>query len=363
MEILGQGVLQLAERVAFFATLLSAVTLALCVGVRWSFDLQTRRTARFRRDAEPLVTAFLAGRAEAPAVQEVLRRDPEEALPLLMELSDRLGPGQRAALRPLFSSLPLVAGETALLHHRRWENRLRAAGRLGYLGDPSAVPPLLETLNDDVLAVRFAAARSLGMLNGAGSIEPILRAFDLPGEMNQRRVAEILFDFGPKAIDPLLEAATNRDERYSDNVVDVAVRVLGMLRAEKAAPLLRPLLQNPEFRVRLNAIRALAQIGDRTAVSDIARLVDDPSWEVRNTAVQALGKMQAAGQQHLLVKSLTDSSWWVRHSAASALYALGAPGIDALRDAMQNSTDRFARDISRQILEEQRVLETKEKMS
>lgn len=363
MEILGPGFLQLVERVAIIATLLSAATLVLCILVRWSFDLKARHAARFRREAEPLVTSFLAGRNEASAVGEVLRRDPEEALPLLMEISDRLEPDRRASLRPLFASLPLVPGETARLRSRRWEKRLRAAERLGFLSDAAAVPALRQALQDDVLAVRFAAARALCALDGSESIEPILLAFDLPGEMNQRRVAEILFDFGPAAIEPLLEAAANRDGRYSDNVVGVSIRVLGMLRATAAAPLLKTLLANPEFRVRLNAVRALGQIGDHTAVPDIAGLANDASWEVRNAAVQALGRLRAEGQQPLFVQALTDQSWWVRYTAASALHSLGDRGIDALRDAMQSSPDRFARDISRQILEEQRVLETKEKLS
>ncbi len=363
MEILGPGFLQLAERVAFFATLLSAATLALCIVMRWLFDLRRQRTLRFRREAEPLVTSYLAGRTPVGNVAAVLGTDPDRALLLLMEISDRLSPAERALLRPLFASLPLAAREANCLRSRRWETRLRAAERLGYLGDPSAAPVLREALNDEVLAVRFAAARSLRALDGAESIEPVLLAFDLPGEMNQRRVAEILFDFGPVAVDPLLAVAANKDGRHSDNVVDVSVRVLGMLRATQASPVVRPLLQSPEFRVRLNAVRALGQIGDHSAVPDIARLAADPAWEVRNAAVQALGQLRAEGQQVVLVAALADSSWWVRHSAASALHGLGERGIDALREAMQHSSDRFARDISRQILEEQRVLETKEKLS
>lgn len=363
MEILSPGFLQIAERVALFATLLSAATLAICIGVRWSFDLKTRRTARFRHEAEPLVTSYLAERTPAGDVSALLGADPERALLLLMEISDRLEPADRARLRPLFAALPLAESEAANLRSRRWETRLRAAERLGYLGDSSLAPALREALNDDVLTVRFAAARSLRALDGTESIEPILRAFDLPGEMNQRRVAEILFDFGPAAIDPLLAVAADREGRYSDNVVDVAVRVLGMLRAAKASPVLLPLLQSPEFRVRLNAVRALGQIGDHAAVPDISRLATDPAWEVRNAAVQALGHVQANGQQGVLVTALADQSWWVRHSAASALQGLGDRGIDALREVMRNSPDRFARDISRQILEEQRLLDTKEKLS
>lgn len=361
MDILSPGLLQLAERVAIIATALSAAALALCIFVRWSFDLRTKRAARFRREAEPLITAFLSGRTEAAPVIDVLNRTPEEALLLLMEISERLEPARRHELRPLFSALPLVAGETDLLHHRRWEKRLRAVERLGFLGGASALLALREALGDEVLAVRFAAARSLAALDGADSIEPILVAFDLPGEMNQRRVSEVLFDFGPDAVDALLAVVANRDGRYSDPVVGVAVRVLGMLHAKAAAAATLPLLHNSEFRLRLGAVRTLGQLGDHSALPEVATLVrDDPSWEVRNAAVQALGKLNGTGHQALLVRSLSDDTWWVRYSAATVLHSMGAPGLEALRETMQHSTDRFARDISRQILEEQRVSETRE---
>jgi HEAT repeat protein len=108
--------------------------------------------------------------------------------------------------------------------------------------------------------------------------------------------------------------------------------------------------------VRLNAIRALGQIGDPAAIPDVARCAQDPAWEVRNTVMRSLGKLHATDHVSELSEALRDESWWVRFSAAEALWQLGQPGREALSTTHKLSSDRFARDISRQILEEHSAL-------
>jgi HEAT repeat protein len=269
-----------------------------------------------------------------------------------MEISAGLAPGAREPLRDIFAALSLRDRELSAMRSHRWPRRVKAAERLGYLGNEEAATSLLDTLRDPVLNVRFAAARSLAARGEARSVIPVILAFDLPGAMNQRRVAETIMGFGPAALEPLLEILANNRGRYSNNALGVAARVLGLLRARPAVALLTALLDDPEFRVRLNAVRSLGLIGDYHAATAVARLADDREWEVRNVVMQALG--QFGGTRHLeaLTAGLRDESWWVRFSAAQALWQLGQPGREALTAAVARSPDRYARDMSRQILEE-----------
>ncbi len=360
MDILGPDFLRTAFDIALVLAAMSAVVLGVIVLVRLAAQAETLRTQRFRRRAEPAVHAFLAGRDNAAKALPILQEQPALALNLLMEISDRLPPAERAPLETLFTSLPLRTKESAALHNRRWERRLQAAGRLGYLGDGVSVPALLDALQDPVLAVRFAAARSLAALGENRTIRNIMLAFDLPGEMNQRRVAEVLVLFGPSAADPLLEILENEDGTYSDSAVDVAVRVLGLLRIDEAVEPITALLGRSDFRVRLNAVRSLGLIGDHGTAEAVARLAGDPAWEVRNVVMQSLGRMRSVKHAGLLSDALRDSSWWVRFSAAQALWNLGTEGREALTVAMTGSPDRFAREMSRQILEENGALAARE---
>jgi len=352
MEILGPTALRIAFDVALVLAAMSAVVLAVIIGVRLAAQNESRRMAHFRRETEPLVTACLAGRAEKAALIAALQRDPTHGLTLLMEISDRLEPADRIQLKPLFAALPLREEEIAALISRQWQRRLQAAARLGYLGDGPAIPALVGALRDPIMNVRFAAARSLAALGANENIRDIVLAFDLPGEMNQRRVAEVLRDFGPAGGPELLKILASERGTYSDNAIGVVVRVLGMLRITEAIEPLLPLLQSPEFRVRLNAVRSLGLMGNHGTADEVAKLANDPAWEVRNVVVQSLGRMHAIKHITILADALRDSSWWVRFSAAQALWNLGDEGRRTLTEAMTGSPDRYARDMSRQILEE-----------
>jgi len=342
----------MAINVSVVMTVMSLVLLTLIIAVRWWFGIQAHRTERFRHHAEPLVASFVSGRSTLAEVKPFLASHPQEALALLMEVSARSEAEGRNKLVPLFACLPMQSGLREGLKSCNWEKRLPAAERLGYLGDHATGDDLIAALRDDVLVVRFAAARSLVAMRSAEAVEPILLAFDVPGEMNERRTAEILSELGPAAVTPLLEVLDNPGKKYSESVLNVATRVLGMLRAQAAVTPLTSLLAHSEFRVRLNAVRALSAIGDPKAMPDIAKLANDPAWEVRNMVMQAAGKLRYVDFAPALSKALADPAWWVRFSAAQSLFLLGESGIRSLRDATTGATDRYASDMSRQVLEE-----------
>jgi len=360
MEILGPTILRVAFDVSLVLAAMSALVLAVIIGVRLAAQKENRRMTHFRRETEPLVTAYLAGRAEEAAVIAALQRDPMHGLTSLMEISDRLAPGDRAPLAPLFAALPLGEKERSALISRQWQRRLQAAERLGYLGDGRTIPALVGALRDPIMNVRFAAAHSLAALGANANIRDIVLAFDLPGEMNQRRVAEALRDFGPAGGPELLKILTSERGACSDNAIGVVVRVLGMLRIAEAVEPLLPLLQNPELRVRLNAVRSLGLIGNHGTADEVAKLANDPAWEVRNVVAQSLGRMRSVRHIDILTAALRDTSWWVRFSAAQALWNLGDQGRRALTEAMTGSPDRYARDMSRQILEEHGAIPPRE---
>jgi HEAT repeat protein len=352
MEILGPEILRIATNLSVLLTALSTVLLAVIVAIRFNAERRAKHRARFRRRAEPAVASVVTGRIDAKEVVPLMRKAPDEALDFLMEASARLEPKDRPKLQPLFTSLPVKGDMHEALASRNWERRLPAAERLGYLGNHDTVDDLVAALKDEVLVVRFAAARSLVALRSAGAVEPILLAFDVPGELNERRTAEILSEMGEAAVPPLVSILQNPAGKYSDSVINVASRVLGLLRAGAATAPLIPLLGHEDYRVRLNAARSLGAIGDRAALPAVAKLAKDPSWEVRNVAVQSIGKLRGEHEMHLLVAALADEAWWVRFSAAQALFSLGQPGIDALKKAAREAADRYAREMSAQVLEE-----------
>jgi len=334
-------------------TVLSVILLLAIIGLRLKTDRNIRLESEFRSRAEPLLKSFMVGEVPVDVAAAVLGKSPRLARQLLMEEADSLGDGGREKLAPLTRTFPFVEKELSYLRSRSWEKRLRAVEALGYLGNDDALPGLMTALRDEVLAVRFAAAQSLARLGCQDAAQPILRALDVPGEVSQRRVVEVLMILGSRVADPMIALLSH--PTINETSLAIAARVVGSLRIHRALQPLEGLLGQSSPNVRLNAVRSIAAIaphGDHAIVGSIAALGEDPSWEVRNAVMQALGKMGAVEHSTLLLQGLSDPEWWVRHSAAEALHELGEPGITALRNAAENHVDGYGRDMSRQILQQ-----------
>lgn len=343
------NLLHLVKIIATLITLASLLLLGIILLQRGLSGSRNRRREEFRRRVMTRLCAYLAGEEGREPLLAQLAKDRPLALGLLMEQSDLLGADGREKLRPIFSGLSFVQGELFRLKSKRWSQRLRAAERLGYLDEESSVTPLKAALMDPVLDVRLAAAHSLARIGCADAVVPIIRALDLPREVSQRRIAEILALLGPKAEKPLLDILGDRS--FGGSALCIAARTAGLIRLRGAAPLLEALLDHPSEEVRLNAVRTLGSLKPSPPpVAAIGRLNEDPSWEVRSAVMHSLGRLGNGDCIPMLLQGLGDPDWWVRHHAADSLLLLGTPGLEALRNASEKHTDAYARDICREVL-------------
>jgi HEAT repeat protein len=320
--------------------------------MRFVVDRRRAAAARKRERMTAAIASHLSGVLPLADLARSLGDDREAALDALVRVSGGMPRGERATLLPAYRMFKFADQEIDALQNPHWPRRLAAAGRLGLMGDPDAVLALIETLEDDYLDVRLASARALAQLEAPDAVGPILRALALPGELPSRLAADALLDMGEAAIAPLVEFLRGRHAESDLACVTVAVRVLGERKATAAIPCLIELLEHPDAELRLNAVRALGQIGDLHALEPLCRVATDPVWGVRSNAAQALGRLGDVRALSTLSGRLIDRAWWVRYNAAQALFRLGAAGRERLLDTVAGTDDRYARDISLQILQQ-----------
>jgi hypothetical protein len=101
--------------------------------------------------------------------------------------------------------------------------------------------------------------------------------------------------------------------------------------------------------LRLTCIRALGRL--KPDHPRLAAALDDGDWRVRAIAARHLRGTDAATVSALQA-CLRDQNFYVRRNAAYALFELGGSGQNALREAASQG-DRYARDISRAVLDAQ----------
>lgn len=189
-----------------------------------------------------------------------------------------------------------------LLQDRMEENRLKAAGALAAQGDPSAIPYLEQAIRDprnpkEVVAAAKSTIKHLQTVASTAGAEP---------EEAQLRVD--------------IEAAS-RDRKAR----------LELLHSFSAA------LSDPDAGVRKNALKALAELGDKRAVPGVCKLLEDPVRGIRHAAAFTLGKLGSERAVPCLAKALGPGCVSPQ-SIVRALGEIGSPqAVPSILDAIEHS--------------------------
>lgn len=160
-----------------------------------------------------------------------------------------------------FEETPDIEGAIRLLKSEDEQLRQFVAYLLGQAGDPRAIEPLIDALQDEHIGVRGAAANALGAL-GDSLVIPYLKPL-LKQDNPQLSiwVAFALTRLGEDHFEAIAEALTNNDVDVRRSAI-LALRQLGDVRAIE--PLLA--LQNDDSR-RFEADSTVAEAALQTLVS------------------------------------------------------------------------------------------------
>lgn len=200
---------------------------------------------------------------------------------------------------------------------------------LGALGDMRALASLLAELRSPRADVRQATARALALLGNPAAIPALIDLFrederadgDEAGVVGVwEEAASALASFGDAALAPLCDALG--DTRA--NVRAWSVVALGRLRDGRALGSLVRMLADPAATARAYAADALASMGDSAAFPALAQMVrDDPDPFARGRAAYALATFAGSEVVDALLPALRDPDAGVRCAVA---YAIGCSG-------------------------------------
>jgi HEAT repeat protein len=177
-----------------------------------------------------------------------------------------------------------------LLHDPDPAIRRETSHSLGALGDPEAIDPLLQALEDGDLSVQEAAQGALKRLGWSSETQipqdPVERGRFLVG---RKQWAE-LESMGKMAVNPLIEALDHPDKYVRWR----AARTLGRLGSSRAIePLIRT-LRDPDPGVRKGAAYALGRLAGEQFVSPLDQVLNERDDILRLEAARILGSHRDA---------------------------------------------------------------------
>jgi len=223
---------------------------------------------------------------------------------------------------------------TNLLRDRKKTIRDCAGAALARYGS-SALPAVVEELKDE--RSRMAAVETLGWIGDASAAPALLQSMQTANPDRTWEYWKAFQRIGLNARPFLLEAMQDPYEFRRAS----AVRALGALAGEADVPLFLTALQDAgRFgRVRVNAAHALMRLQDASAVPALRAACRDRLADVRESAVTALG---ACGGPEILpdvIQRLGDSNFRVQQAASSVLMAIGKAAIPSLEQALSDPTE------------------------
>jgi HEAT repeat protein len=231
-----------------------------------------------------------------------------------------------------------------LINSKSWKKRVFASEKLGHIGSAKAVPHLLSIIrdvNNEDEDVRTTALRALGRIRDRRAVPFLIEALGYPETWLPPRIGEILVSIGKESIEPLKKELRNFE---SESRRGWAAEILGWLEAESATTALIESLFDVSPEVRARAAGALGKIKDNRAIAKLTELlVSEPAPFVRIRVSQALGAIGNPVVIHYLVNILKDPEWWVRVRAVEALEQMGEKSVPSLLVAMEDEDHEVRR--------------------
>ncbi|RPH49207.1 MAG: hypothetical protein EHM91_03370 [Planctomycetota bacterium] len=117
---------------------------------------------------------------------------------------------------------------------------------------------------------------------------------------------------------------------------------LGSLKDDRITALLRELVRDKDFFWRPTALRALAELADKSSRDEFRTALGDKLWGCRAAAVLALERLDDRDSAPRIRDLLGDDIYDVRAQAAKTLHAFGdASGLPVLVEALRANTVWF----------------------
>jgi HEAT repeat protein len=176
--------------------------------------------------------------------------------------------------------------------------RREAMRKLAKIGDESAIPYLVDALQDEALSVQEAAAEAIKSIGGKQACEMLISYLKSNDPAIRNLAKTLLESIGSTAIETVL-----------------------------------PLAKDSEPDIRLFAANIFGKIKHPESITTLISLLEDESFNVKDAAINALGEVEAKGAIPYLERILEEykEDAWLSFSTITAIEKIGGEAaVEAL---------------------------------
>lgn len=324
-----------------FWTGVGALGLTMLVGLqiiwlRFSLRRLQRREQVLTLKWRPLLNAAISGEPVGN-LPDLAQHDNLLFLKLWLHLQQAVRGEASEGLNAIARRLGCDRMVRALLARSNRAERLLATLALGHMRDQESWPALARAAHAEDSALSVHALWALVQIDAARAAQEmaplLLRREDWPLSQLANILQNARAEWQPVLADALV--------RLAPGELPQALRLMAALRMDLPLLQLRGYLGSGAAEVVLAALR-LARVPG--VLEDVRGHLASEDWRIRVQAVRALGELGDRNDVARLRAMLSDPQWWVRYRAAQALLALPFLSEDELNE-LRNAGDRYAADM------------------
>lgn len=324
---------------------LTLVFVLVIIGYRLYWRWLAHHEQAFMALWQPLLMGLMMG-DEVTTLPRLRRRDHWLFLKLWNHFQESLRGDATTRLGEVAYRLGCQTIARKLLERGNRIEQLFAILTIGHMRDPAAWTSLCTQLIRPNRNGSLYAARALIQIDADKGARTVVPHLLQRADWEMARVAILLHEYR----DDLGRALIPTLPQLPPAQLLRALRLADALQLQVPCDLLLPWLQVDQPAEVLMAALRLAP--GQQALLAVRSLADHPDWRVRVQVARALGRLGTPEDALLLMRMVTDSQWWVRYRAAQALASMPFTTPDQLRGMLMSLPDRYAREITAQVLAE-----------
>lgn len=170
------------------------------------------------------------------------------------------------------------------LKNESYPKSMKAANKLGNIGNKNAVGPLIKALKDPNRFVKKASARSLGKIGDKKAIKPLIQILSSKDSGFRKSAKEALVKLGASSEDLTLAFKSNNHYKR-----EMALEALSEIGGKKSEIIIKKALSDESGGVRWRAAKAVLNCYDDNSVKILKNLSEeDPNFKVREESTETL---------------------------------------------------------------------------
>jgi hypothetical protein len=216
-------------------------------------------------------------------------------------------------------------------------------GRMRCEASTGKLVPLLDERNAEIIPVTVRALSKIGTREALEAVLERLPGLYSRSLVSRKSIESSLRNFGPAAVADMVRYGERYDDPFSRASVMEVLSILGSPEALPFA--FRNLDHgDSEVRAKSLKVIGATGGGLPPGEKDrVLPLLDDPVWFVRLHAAKALGILRHDKAVPLLAKRLVDANWQVRNAAVMAVVLTSDDATGIFLDTL-GTTDRYAKE-------------------